>query len=38
VLVTRHHGGPPRPHHHGYVDLRLRSVLELPRARARLRG
>jgi putative hydrolase of the HAD superfamily len=38
VLVTRHHGGPARPHRRGYVGLRLRSVLELPRARARLRG
>lgn len=37
VLVTRHNGGAPRPSRHGYVGLRVRSVLELPRARASLR-
>ena len=37
VLVTRHNGGPPRPSRGGYVGLRVRSVLDLPRARARLR-
>ena len=36
VLVTGHGRGSSRPRG-GYVGLRLRSVLELPRARARLR-
>ncbi len=37
VLVTGHSRGAGRPRG-GYVGLRLRSVLELPRARARLRA
>ena len=38
VLVTGHSRGRKQPFRAGYVGLRLRSVLELPRARARLRG
>ena len=37
VLVTGH-GRGARPPRDGYVGLRVRSVRELPRARARLRG
>ena len=37
VLVTGHTRGPSRPAG-SYVGLRVHSVLELPRARARLRG
>ena len=38
VLVTRHSRTLARPSRAGYVGLRVRSVLELPRARSRLRG
>jgi len=37
VLVTGHSRGPAGPARGGYIGLRLRSVLELPRAHARLR-
>jgi putative hydrolase of the HAD superfamily len=37
ALVTGHTRRPVRPPRSSYIGLRVRSVLELPRARARLR-
>lgn len=37
VLVTRHGRAPSRPPRGSFIGLRVRSVLELPRGRARLR-